>query len=217
MTRSDLIKGHLFPSILMLSMAGGTSGCLTKMQSAPEPVRPRVTTSQTFAPMNYGSIGLYIERLSSAYVNDGILRAVEDEFMRQVMEKGFVLAARSDIERVLREQRLQTSGITEEAIARAGRALNVPAIMIVTVNNVSTARRNPPSLYNPSLVYYRSMANVSARLVDTERAEVLWISSYEGGYSWDSSDGNERDLEGRSVRYAASVVASGLPYRRGSR
>jgi|GEM_PF-5671366 len=180
------------------------------------PPTPRVTIAQLFNPSGYSSLGIYLENLSGNYVQDGVLRLVEDEFMRSILQRGYVLAARSDIDRVLREQRLQSSGVTEEAIARVGRALNVPAIIIVSVNSISTSQRRPPALYNPSATYYRTTIAVSARLVGAERAEVLWISSFTDDWDSDSSGGDRRDIEARALQYVASIVANGLPFRRGT-
>jgi hypothetical protein len=133
---------------------------------------------------------------------------VEDEFMRAVIEKGYTLAARSDIERILAEQKLQRSDITEKEIARIGRILNVPAVVIVTINAVST-QKYQPIIAVKGQQYYSTSVSISARLISAESAEVLWISSYTGEVVSERS----RETEENALSPIASIVASGLPAR----
>jgi hypothetical protein len=82
------------------------------------PPQPRVTLSPLFSGRVYDRLGVYVENRSGPGLEAGSIRAVEDEFMRVIIEKGYTLAARSDMEQVHRELRLQASGITEQAVAR---------------------------------------------------------------------------------------------------
>jgi len=176
-----------------------------------------VTTAPTFNPANYPILGVYLENLSGERVEQGVLRGVEDEFMRAILTHGYSLAARSDIDRVLKEQRLQSSGITEEAIARVGRLLNVPAIVLITVNGIDTSNISPPAFNDPNARYSRTRVSMSARMIMAERAEVLWISSYTHDFQTSSAVGRPSDFFGRALQEVAVVVASGLPSRSGNR
>lgn len=201
-----------FKTLLILGLALVLSGCVTAGNTPPP--TPRVSTALTFNPSAYATLGIYLENQSGTRFEGGVLRSLEDEFMRAVLQGGYSLASRSDIERLVREQRLQSSGVTEEAIARLGRTLNVPAIIIVTINSVSTTRRPAPAIYNPQLQYFRTVAEISARLVGAERGEVLWLASHVHAYNFDdSSGGDHREIEGRVLRHVAGIVASGLPSR----
>lgn len=196
---------------LALGLGLVASGCMTA-RNLPPPT-PRVSTAITFNPSSYATLGVYLENQSGSRYEEGVLRSLEDEFMRAVLQGGYSLASRSDIERLVREQRLQSSSVTEEAIARLGRTLNVPAIIIVTVNSISTSTRPAPMLDNRPLQFYRTVVEISARLIGAERGEVLWLASHTHGYNFDSSDGDRREMEGRALRHVAGIVASGLPPR----
>jgi hypothetical protein len=202
--------------LIALIVAIGIAGCVMPANdttSVPPPPMPRVTTSQLFNPASYPIIGVYVENLSGQRLAAGTIRAVEDEFMRQVLANGYALAARSDIERIIREQRLQSSGITEEAMARVGRMLNVPAIILVSINSLTAQRTEPPMVHNTRTQYYRVEATMSARMIMTERAEVLWISSYGDGWRFGTQRGNPKEQWPSALQHVAQVVARGLPKR----
>lgn len=196
---------------LVLQLAGvASSGCMTAVRTPPKPV---VSSASTFNPINYPVLGIYVEDLSGRRLRAGVLREIEDEFMRGVLEGGFGLAARSDIERVLKELRMQASSVTEEEAARMGRALNVPAILLVTVNRVETGRRQRPAVYDPRASYYRSAVALSVRLVGAERAQILWVASYNDVWDFDSSSGDRTSGESEALRRASRVIATELPRR----
>ena len=65
-------------------------GCaITPPQSQPS---PKVTTSELFSPAVYNRIGVYVINRSRYRLSEGTVRQVEDEFMRAVMEKGYILS-----------------------------------------------------------------------------------------------------------------------------
>lgn len=175
---------------------------------------PTVTTARMFNPASYPTIGVYVEDLSGGRLQPGTIRLIEDAFMRQILANGYALAARSDIEKVIREQRLQASGVTEETIARVGRVLNVPAIILVSINSLTSERTRPPSIYDPKMQYYQLGVTMSARLIAAERAEVLWLSSYGEDWKAASQRGHPQDQWPRVLQHVADVVARGLPPRR---
>jgi len=170
--------------------------------------QPRVTLSPLFRGSVYNRLAIIVVDNTRKFSRSGALRQVEDEFMRAVIEKGYTLAARSDIERILAEQKLQRSDITEKEIARIGRILNVPAVVIVTINAVST-QKYQPIIAVKGQQYYSTSVSISARLISAESAEVLWISSYTGEVVSERS----RETEENALSPIASIVASGLPAR----
>lgn len=208
---------HRSALLLMVTMAMGFTGCAlpaTNSSKPPSLPMPNVTMSQMFNPVSYPTIGIYVENLSGQRLSAGTIRVIEDEFMRRILANGYALAARSDIEKIMREQKLQSSGVTEEAMARVGRVLNVPAVILVSINSLTAERTQPPMVYDPNMRYYRVEATMSARLIGAERAEVLWISSY--GESWRvaSGPGNPRDRWPEALLHVAEVVARGFPPRK---
>lgn len=175
-----------------------------------DPLMPRVTTSPRFSPQVYDRIAIYVEnnndnRRSYNRGASGALREVEDEFMRAVIENGYTLAARSDLDQILREQELQQSSYTETAIAQRARAINVSAVIIVSINGQTTTRFTP-ALYQRGVNYYRSEASISARMISAELAQVVWLSSYQG-----SQTINNMDEQNNVLPLIARIVARGLP------
>lgn len=184
-------------------------GCATTPSAPPQ---PRVTVSKLFSPEVYNRIGVYVIDKASYRLQAGDLRQVEDEFMRVVIEKGYTLAARSDIDQIKKELNIQASGFTEEALARKAKALNVSAILLVSINDVSTYPYQPSfvtwSGRGPPPRYYMGVANISARLISAELAQVVCISSFTGHYQVS----NYR-RGGEALPLVARIVANGLPSR----
>ena len=105
-----------------------------------------------------------------------LLTAVEDEFMKAGLRKGYRIADRSDVDRVLQEIHFQQSGLTDEAgAARLGKMLNVEVVLLIKVIP-SKAIYHSEGPFGANH-YYNATCNVSARLISVERAEVLALAS----------------------------------------
>ncbi len=173
-----------------------------------QPPAPRVTLSPHFNPEPCDRLAVIVLDHTRRIHQSGILRQVEDEFMRTVMEKGYTLITRSDVDRIIEELNFQRSSLTEQQVARIGHVLNVPAVLLVSINQITT-QRYQPMVYVQGQRYYVTSVNISARLISAERGEVLWISSFTGDYHFSG----ERHGELQALTPVASVVASGLPDR----
>lgn len=201
-------KYHCY-SILFVTVLLITTGCSPALyqdnQTAPQ---PNVTISPLFKPDVYPRIAILVaDNTREFYRNEGIIRQVEDEFMSTAIQRGYTVATRSDVERILEEQDFQRSDLTEKEIAKAGQILSVPAMLIVSINSVSTERVN--SLFTDER-YYRTSVNISARLISADLAQVLWLSSFTGSYR---SSNRSNDNEAQYLPVVADIVASGLPSR----
>ena len=106
-------------------------------------------------------------------------RAVEDEFIRLLIEKGYTVSSRSDIEIIMKELKFQHSGLTDDNASEVGRMLNVPAVLIVDMTYYNKQRGEKG--------YYSVSITLDARFIDVEKNEILWIGtkydfeSYEKG------------------------------------
>lgn len=100
-------------------------------------------------------------------------RLVEDAFLLKLLEKGYTLAARSDVDKVLKEKNFQESGATEAA-GSVGKILNVPAVMLVRVTDLSVeaGRAGQPAT---------GRASVGARLIDVKTGAILWSGTHTDG------------------------------------
>lgn len=126
--------------------------------------------------------------------------------------QGYTLEARSDIDQIKKELNLQASGFTEEALARKAKALNISAILLVSINDVSTYQYQPSfvtwSGRGPPPRFYMGVVNISARLISAKLAQVVWISSFTGEHQVS----NYR-RGGEALPPVAKIAASGLPSR----
>ena len=179
----------MLPAFLaVLFLSESASG--QKKGSAPPPRVPETAAMAGFSPKDYPKIAVIMDgsgiRRSApppkkAAVAANLPDRVEDAFLTSLLAKGYTAPTRSDLDRVLKEQNLQRSGITEKSAARVGKILNVPAVMIVSVTEVSVeARKAVPGAGKkggPGLAFEVKGA-VSARLIKVETGEVLWIGSH---------------------------------------
>ncbi len=175
-------------SLLGFAVALLLSGCAT----------PRSVTSANFSPEKFRRVAV-MAVAEQPNINPGLLRRMEDEFTMEIINKGYSVVSRSDVQRVVQELNFQqNSGLTnggERAAARIGKILNVPGIVLVGVNNVGEREHYTPgsssytrnkkgevSSYStgPSSMVISSAA-VSARLVDVETTDVLWVGQASSG------------------------------------
>jgi hypothetical protein len=98
-------------------------------------------------------------------------RQVEDIFVQVLLDKGYKLVSRTDLQAVLKEQAFQQSGLTEDNAVAAGKLLNVPAVLILGVTDANAAH----SVGSPrSKAGIMTRAGVGARLLDVGTGEVQW-------------------------------------------
>jgi hypothetical protein len=195
---------YLARGFLILLVLWFIQACVTPVAETP---RPRVTLSADFKPEQYKLLAVIVFDETRRFHYSGALREVEDEFMRAIIERGYKVAARSDVDKILQELKFQRSGLTEREVARIGKLLGVPAVILVSINRIS-AEPYQPMISQQGVQYYNVTASISARLISTEQGEVLWLSSYTGS---SVSTSRDQDKEARALAPVARVVASGLP------
>ncbi len=102
-------------------------------------------------------------------------RLVEDQFIEVLVQKGYNLVSRSDLQAMVKEQQFQQSGLTEESAVALGKLLNVPAVLVVRITDSGTEnQRNPRTGMN--LVVGR--ASLGARLVSVETGGIWWTGKH---------------------------------------
>ncbi len=90
--------------------------------------------------------------------NEAAKDRISDLFAMKLMEKGYTFIERKNIKALLKEQQFQSSDLaSKDNVAKAGRILNVPAIMIISIPKYSGGKMD-----------------VTAKIVDVESAAVLW-------------------------------------------
>lgn len=104
------------------------------------------------------------------------LRLIEDTIFQYLLDKGYKVAARSDVKSILQEISFQSSGLTDTDATRIGKLLNVPAVMIVTATS-STKRHHNANYYARTQAYDTYDCSLGARLLDVQSGEILWTTS----------------------------------------
>jgi hypothetical protein len=198
--------------VAVLWFATGTAGnaqirlrmpSVRQLRETLHPSTAQSTVSPNFRPADYDRIAVMVVD-HSGRSQDGHQRQVEDAFMSAVIAKGYTLAARSDVERVLSELKFESEGATAENVSRLGQMLNVSALLIASIDTDGTFTEQNDGRTS----YYTSMA-VSARLVSVRQAEVLWVASHSG-----RTFGNQtRNGDSNIVSSVATAVAVAFPSR----
>lgn len=113
---------------------------------------------------DFGSLDkVAILEVSGAVRGDAAKNQIGDFFSMELIQRGYSVIERAEVQSLLKEQEFQASDITSDAgAARAGEILNVSAVMLV---NIPT---------------YKEEMNMTAKVINVEDGEILWIGSASG-------------------------------------
>ncbi len=121
---------------------------------------------ESYARANYDFTQLdkvAVVDVSGAVVGDAAKNQIADFFVMELLKKGFAPVERAQVQALLKEQEFQASEITSaEAAAKAGRILNVPAVLVVNIPN------------------YADDFSITAKMVDVEDGSILWLGTGSG-------------------------------------
>ncbi len=96
--------------------------------------------------------------------NEAAKNRVSDLFAMKLMEKGYTLVDRRNVKTLMKEQEFQASDLaSKEGAARAGRFLNVPAVMMISIPE-----------------YHGGKMKVTAQMTNVEDGSILWMGQGEG-------------------------------------
>jgi hypothetical protein len=88
---------------------------------------------------------------------------IADFFNMELLRKGYSPVERSQIDKVLEEQRFERTGVTTpDGAARVGRILNVQAVIMINIPK------------------FDEDVHMTAKMVDTEDASIVWLGSGKG-------------------------------------
>ena len=75
-----------------------------------------------------------IIEVTGAVGGDGVKNWISDQFVKELLTRGYKVIERSQVQSLLAEQDFQASDITtDQGAAKAGRVLNVPAVMVINI------------------------------------------------------------------------------------
>ena len=101
--------------------------------------------------------------VSGAVRGEAAKNQIGDFFAMELLKKGYTPVERAQVQALLKEQKFQATDVTSaEGAARAGRILNVPAVLLV---NIPT---------------YREEMNMTVKMIDVEDGGILWMGSGSG-------------------------------------
>ena len=113
--------------IAITAVAAALAGCAT----------PRTVISQDYDFSNLKRIGI------SKFDNPKNITGIEDLFAQQLIKKGYTTVERSKLDKVLSEQKIQASGLTDPDTAKKlGQLLGVDGLLIGEVTYYSPKQSN---------------------------------------------------------------------------
>jgi hypothetical protein len=111
---------------------------------------------------------------------------ISDFFVMELLKKGYTPVERRHVQALLKEQEFQASDITtDEGAARAGRILNVPAVLVVNIT-------------------YKESMNMTAKMIDVEDGSILWMGTGSG-----TTGKTAATILGAAAGAAAGVLVAG--------
>ena len=121
--------------------------------------------SQAVAGYDFGKIDkIAIVEVTGRQFGEAAKNQISNLFTMKLMEKGYMFIDRKDTKTLLKEQQFQASDLAaKEGAAKAGRILNVPAVMTIEIPRYSGGKMD-----------------MTAKLIDVESAAILWIGNGTG-------------------------------------
>lgn len=158
---------------LLTGCAGGFSISLPQREEPPV----NSSSSRTFNPSSIHKVAIVVQ--PGKEVSQ---RQIEDEFIAVLFRKGYQVASRSDLEDIMKELNFQNTELTDKDAARIGKMLNVPAVLVVAVTELSVSDHKMTLITAGSQTRrtetrYEPHVSMGARLLSVETGEVLWIAN----------------------------------------
>lgn len=124
------------------------------------------SSGESYAAVGYNFANLdkvAIVEVTGKVYGDAVKNQISNLFTQTLMKKGYRVVERAQIKSVLKEQEFQSSDLTSsEGRAEVKKIFNVPAIMVIDIPK------------------YKEKMSMSAKLLDVETGEVLWLGTGEG-------------------------------------
>lgn len=161
--------------VVALAVAALASGC---------------TTGESYAAANYNFAAL--DRVAVVEVQlpiggEAARDQIADVFAMELLRKGYQAVERRQVSAILKEQQFQAGDLTApEDAARAGRILNIPAVIVV---NIPT---------------WGEKIDMTAKMIDVETGAIIWLGSGKGG-----TGKGLRTALGAAIGAAAGAVIGG--------
>lgn len=136
------------------------AGVLLTMLAAAAGCGQANAESTALAGYDFGRINtIAIVEVTGRVYGEAVKDRISDLFTLKLMEKGYKFIERKSIKTLLKEQEFQASDLTTDVgAAKAGKFLNVPAVMIINIPRCSGGKME-----------------MTAKLIDVEDGTILWL------------------------------------------
>lgn len=125
--------------------------------------------------------------VSGSVRGEPVKNQIGDYFAMELMKRGYTAVERTQVQKLLKEQEFQASGVTsDQDAAKAGNILNVSAVMLI---NIPT---------------FKEEMNMTAKIVDVQDGSILWLGSGSG-----TTGKTFATFLGAAAGAAAGVVVAG--------
>lgn len=150
---------------LMLLLIACTAACAT--ETGIKTLEVKSVVAPQYKALNVSKIAILVKPY-----RDLPLRIVEDEFMKFLIAKGYTISSRSDVETIKKELKFQHSDFTDKDMVEIGKILNVPALIIISINDY----RQENFRYDKGTGTQHSIV-MGARAIDVETTDVIWLGT----------------------------------------
>lgn len=115
---------------------------------------------------------------------------IESSVVADLLNKGFTVVERSDLDRVLKEIGLQSnSGLTDTSNAvKVGRMLNADGLLIVDLSQLEENRENISNGAGGYFTFLSTGVSISAKFISIQQGTQVWVASFTGHRSEQTAD-----------------------------
>jgi len=144
--------------------------------------KPIWYTERTLIEKRIARIAVLPFNSPSGAITSGDLAS--DMFTIVLMKKGYVIADRQMLKKIMQEKELTLSGITSEQITQLGRILNVDAIITGSVTAwESEIQKVEYGIWSMIFAFSGSRISatvgITARVLDINSGQIIWVGSDE--------------------------------------
>ena len=118
--------------------------------------------SVSFDVSKYGKVAII--DVAGAVYGEGVKGRISDLFAMELIRKGYDVIDRANVKKLVDEQKFQASDLaSEQGAAQAGKMLNVPAVILVSIPR-----------------YEGERLSMTAKMIDVEQSNIIWIGEGTG-------------------------------------
>lgn len=166
-----------------------------------------IRKSNLFAPDAYESVAVTAFDGTGRYGDAGTLGLLRDAFEGRLVDKGYMLAANTDADKV-RAQMARGAAWTDEQLAQLKEFVNgIDAVLVVDVRRVDLGRCE---LNGQPAAGLQATAHISARWVHVDAGDVPWVATHKASIC---EDPELQTAQTNAIDTAARQLATSLPVR----